>query len=69
MPTEPDSVTWRRSSRSGASGGNCIEVAAFDTDAECGLRDSKDPDGAELRVPATAFAALVRAIKAGGLRP
>jgi Domain of unknown function (DUF397) len=34
---------WRKSSYSGANGGNCIEIAA---DARTvGVRDSKDPDG------------------------
>jgi hypothetical protein len=37
------SVTWRKSSYSGANGGNCVEIAvAAHTVA---FRDSKDPDG------------------------
>jgi hypothetical protein len=37
------SATWRKSSYSGANGGNCIEIAA----AACtvAVRDSKDPKG------------------------
>jgi hypothetical protein len=37
------SVTWRKSSYSGANGGNCIEIAA--AAHTVAVRDSKDPDG------------------------
>ena len=42
------SAIWRKSSYSGANGGNCIEIAAVGRTVV--VRDSKDPDG-----PALAF--------------
>ena len=43
---------WRKSSYSGNTG-NCLEVAA--TQSVVGIRDSKDPDGAVLRVSREAW--------------
>jgi Domain of unknown function (DUF397) len=37
-------VTWIRSSRSGPTGGNCVEVA-FLADDQIGMRNSRHPDG------------------------
>lgn len=42
-------AAWRKSSYSGANGGNCVEVARNLADVVA-VRDSKDPDG-----PALAF--------------
>ncbi|MFC9329635.1 DUF397 domain-containing protein [Kitasatospora sp. NPDC057015] len=54
---------WRRSSFSGGSGGNCIEV----DDARPGtVRDSKDPDGPRLAFSAESWQGFVTAA-AGGL--
>lgn len=55
---------WKKPSRSGGSG-NCVEVRQ-PAPGEIELRDSKDPDGPTLRVPAGAFAEFVRAVVAGG---
>jgi Domain of unknown function (DUF397) len=55
-------VTWRKSSYSGNSGGQCVEVGA--TDPLIAVRDSKDPDGVCLafgREEWEAFAAKVKA--------
>lgn len=38
---------WRKSSRSGTSGGNCVEVAD-NLPGVVGVRDSKDPTGPAL---------------------
>ncbi|MFI2712316.1 DUF397 domain-containing protein [Micromonospora sp. NPDC018662] len=38
---------WRKSTRSGASGGNCVEVAD-NLAGVVGVRDSKDPSGPAL---------------------
>lgn len=38
---------WRKSTRSGSSGGNCVEVAD-NLPGVVGVRDSKDPDGPAL---------------------
>ncbi|HEX6468817.1 MAG TPA: DUF397 domain-containing protein, partial [Streptosporangiaceae bacterium] len=58
-------VVWRKSSHSGDSGGNCVEVAHVD--AARLVRDSKDPDGGAVRLDGRAWAALVTRIKQGGL--
>ncbi|SPT59207.1 DUF397 domain-containing protein [Actinomadura madurae] len=52
-------VTWRRSSRSTSSGGNCVELADV-TDAVVAVRDSKDPDGPILLLPRTALQTAVQ---------
>ncbi|MFI0983826.1 DUF397 domain-containing protein [Streptomyces exfoliatus] len=48
---------WRKSSYSGGEGGNCVEVAAHPTAVH--IRDSKNPDGPQLAVAPTAWAAFV----------
>ena len=40
---------WRKSTYSGANGGDCIEVASTDMIM---VRDTKNPDGAMLKVSA-----------------
>ncbi|WP_130799253.1 DUF397 domain-containing protein [Streptomyces otsuchiensis] len=66
--SRPESgAAWRRSSYSANGGDNCIEVAA-DFAASSGLvpvRDSKNPAGPALAVPAGAFAAFVSGVKTG----
>jgi hypothetical protein len=51
---------WRKSSRTGGDSvdSNCVEVALVGTVA--GVRDSKNPDGPMLVVPATAWTLFVR---------
>ncbi|MBO0917432.1 DUF397 domain-containing protein [Streptomyces brevispora] len=54
--------TWRKSSYSNGSGGDCLEVA----DGVPGLvpvRDSKRPDGPALIVHAAAWAPFVESVK------
>ncbi|MBE1531810.1 DUF397 domain-containing protein [Actinomadura algeriensis] len=36
-------VTWRKASRSGSNGGNCVELAGLP--GTVAVRDSKDPEG------------------------
>ena len=43
---EPSGAVWRKSSRSGGYGENCVEVAGFDR--VIAVRDSKNPDGSKL---------------------
>ncbi|PLW74149.1 DUF397 domain-containing protein [Streptomyces sp. SCUT-3] len=57
---------WRKSSYSGDTGGECVEVAAVD--GGIAVRDSKDPDGPRLTFTADGFAAFVAAAASGGLR-
>lgn len=40
-------LIWRKSSRSGDNGGNCVEVAT-NRPGDVYVRDSKDPDGGML---------------------
>ncbi|MGI5171395.1 DUF397 domain-containing protein [Spirillospora sp. CA-253888] len=55
--------TWRTSSYSGSSGGECVEVAA--SAVTVAVRDSKDPGGPVLAFDGVAWAAFTRTIKAG----
>ncbi|SCL22462.1 protein of unknown function [Micromonospora nigra] len=49
---------WRKSIRSGASGGNCVEVAD-NLPGAVGVRDSKDPTGPALTFAPGAWRAFV----------
>ncbi|MFE3763012.1 DUF397 domain-containing protein [Streptomyces sp. NPDC059104] len=64
--TENDlaSVSWRKSSYSNGTGGECVEVA----DGLAGLvpvRDSKVPGGPVIAVSAAAWGPFVEALKGG----
>jgi hypothetical protein len=61
----PSGIVWRKSSYSGGSGGECVEVARVG--AARLVRDSKDPDGGALRFDGRGWAAFVARIKQGGL--
>ncbi|MFD7897245.1 DUF397 domain-containing protein [Streptomyces sp. NPDC059743] len=65
MTTE--SPRWFTSSYSN-NGGQCIEVAANLASARgvVPVRDSKNPSGPVLDLPAGAFASFVEGVKAGG---
>lgn len=58
----PDSATWHKSTYSGGSGGNCLEVA---TACPIRVRDSKTPLGPKLAFQAGAWTAFVKGIKLG----
>ncbi|WP_019901296.1 DUF397 domain-containing protein [Salinispora arenicola] len=49
---------WRKSSRSGGNGGQCVEVAD-NLSGVVGVRDSKDPTGPALVFGPTAWRAFV----------
>ncbi|MFF5178241.1 DUF397 domain-containing protein [Micromonospora sp. NPDC000316] len=49
---------WRKSTRSGASGGNCVEVAS-NIPGVVAVRDSKDVTGPALTFAPAAWAAFV----------
>jgi hypothetical protein len=64
IPDASALTTWRKSSYSGPSAGECVEVA----DGVPGVtpvRDSKDPQGPALVFPAGAWGEFVTAVKAG----
>ncbi|MET8950714.1 DUF397 domain-containing protein [Streptomyces sp. NPDC004393] len=52
-------ATWRKSSYSGDTGGDCVEVA--DLTLHIAIRDSKNPGAGALAVTSHAFAAFVKA--------
>ncbi|MFE7607463.1 DUF397 domain-containing protein [Streptomyces celluloflavus] len=60
----PGAAVWRKSSYSNGSGGLCLEVV----DGLPGIvpvRDSKNPDGPALVIPAAAWNSFVTAVKTG----
>jgi hypothetical protein len=63
MPaTELPGASWVKSSRSGPTGGNCVEVA-FPGDGQVSVRNSRHPAG-----PALVFTALEWDAFVGGVR-
>ncbi|MEU5780591.1 DUF397 domain-containing protein [Micromonospora lupini] len=50
---------WRKSTRSGGNGGECVEVAD-NLPGVVAVRDSKDPHGVALTFSPTAWANFVR---------
>ncbi|NEC19932.1 DUF397 domain-containing protein [Streptomyces parvus] len=66
MTTETETPRWFTSSYSN-NGGQCVEVAT-NLAAPHGIvpiRDSKNPTGPALTVPATAFTTFVTGVRAG----
>lgn len=55
--------TWRKSSYSGGTGGDCVELARGCSRMK--LRDSKSPNGGTLSVADAAAASWLTAVKAG----
>ncbi|MEU8797255.1 DUF397 domain-containing protein [Spirillospora sp. NPDC048819] len=54
-------IEWRKSSRSNASGEECVEVAVL---AEgCGIRDSKAPEAGHLTLSAVSFERFLTRVK------
>lgn len=70
MKTIPDlgSAVWRKSSYSDGGEHNCIEVADG-LSTTIPVRDSKNPAGPVLLIPAGAWSAFIRTVKAGRLGP
>ncbi len=63
MVTDRPLTYWHKSSRSGGNGGNCVEVATFDT--AVAVRDSKRPDDGMLIFSLTEWAEFVGSAKRG----
>jgi hypothetical protein len=56
-------AVWRKSSYSGGSGGNCLEVAVgHPTTVPVRVRDSKNPHGPKLVFRPEAWSAFVEAV-------
>lgn len=66
MTTTNEFPRWFKSSYSG-SGGSCVEAAAnfVATRRVVPVRDSKNPAGPTLAIPAGAFSSFVTSVKAG----
>jgi hypothetical protein len=60
----PGAAAWRKSSYSNGEGGNCVEVS-YDLPGVVPVRDSKNPTGPALIVPAAAWAAFVAGVRRG----
>jgi len=56
-------TVWRKSSRSGSTGGECVEVAR--KGPVNAVRDSKNPEGGFLALGLDAWTAMVSQIKQG----
>ena len=58
-------VTWRKSSYSGNSGGQCVEVS--DAAHLIAVRDSKDPEGPRLAFEREAWDVFAAKVKKTGI--
>lgn len=56
-------AAWRKASRSGTSGDNCVEVAGLGRSVA--VRDSKDAAGPKLGFSRSQWAAFVTRVKTG----
>ena len=59
-------TTWKKASKSGTNGGQCVEVARLD-DGTIGVRDSKNPNGPHLTFNRANWTAFVDGVKTGEL--
>jgi hypothetical protein len=66
MIPELRGAVWRKSSYSGSSGGQCVEVAR-NLPGIVAVRDSKDPENGALAVTPAAWRALLAGIRSGEL--
>jgi hypothetical protein len=57
-------LAWVKSSYSGGSGGNCIEVAGHSEREQVLVRDTKDSDGPMLRFSPAAWRSFADQVKA-----
>jgi hypothetical protein len=55
-------ATWRKSTRSGSNGGNCVEIAD-NLPGILAVRDSKDPEGAVLVFERDNFGLFIDGVK------
>ncbi|MBT2208447.1 DUF397 domain-containing protein [Actinomadura sp. NEAU-AAG7] len=58
---ELNTATWRKSTHSAGTGGECVEMASVP--GLVAIRDSKDPHGPKLVIPRDTFASLVTVLK------
>lgn len=65
MDTDLSRATWRTSTYSNGSGGNCVEVA-LNLPGIAAVRDSKNRTGAVLAVSKRTWSEFIQTIKDGG---
>ncbi|WP_267243833.1 DUF397 domain-containing protein [Streptomyces sp. PR69] len=58
---DSDNLKWIKSSHSGGSGTECVEVARLN--ARTAIRDSKDPLAGQLVIPAQAWGVFIGAVR------
>ncbi|CCK28730.1 hypothetical protein BN159_4351 [Streptomyces davaonensis JCM 4913] len=63
MESSLSRAEWRKSSYSGSSGGECVEVAALNP--HIGIRDSKNPDLGVLTLSPESYSAFIKAVALG----
>ncbi|QKW39822.1 DUF397 domain-containing protein [Actinomadura sp. NAK00032] len=61
--TDLSAVKWRKASRSGHEGGECVEVAGVAR--AVAVRDSKNPDGPRLAFTSAEWRAFARRVTSG----
>jgi len=54
---------WRKASKSGNNGGNCVEIGTTPAGSIAAIRDSKSPERGHLTVSTGAFAAFIADVK------
>jgi uncharacterized protein DUF397 len=64
FPTDEHRAIWRKSSRSGASSGNCVEVAGGPPGLVA-VRDSKSPHGPRLSYSPAQWRAFLDRVRTG----
>ncbi|MET8001156.1 DUF397 domain-containing protein [Nonomuraea glycinis] len=64
LTRELETATWRKSTRSGPDGGNCVEVAEL-SGGRRGVRDSKNPTGPALVFTPGEWDAFIAGVKDG----
>ena len=57
-------AVWRKSTKSGGNGGDCVEVAS-NLPQVVAVRDSKDPDGPKLAFSPEGWRTFTASVKAG----
>ncbi|GAA3770950.1 hypothetical protein GCM10022225_67560 [Plantactinospora mayteni] len=64
--TDLTGARWRKSTRSGGNGGNCVEIAD-NLPGIVGIRDTKDPGGPTLTFDPSDWTVFVTALTSGTL--
>lgn len=64
LAIELASATWRKATKSGSNGGNCLEVAPL-SGGRVGIRDTEAPDNPPFVVHSAVWAAFIEGAKQG----